>query len=155
MDTVSLFEALDQYEVQFVAVFMSPLSQVIIRATCPYGKITIAIPEKITFIDMIRDAAIGTDPVRGRDLCILAREWAREWGGMDKKIGDTHLSGSDIMLECAAGGTDWVRARDLCILAKEWGATNFRGMLTRAMICGNKGLCKLAYKWCNQIPCWI
>ena len=142
MDTVSLFEALDQYEVQFVADFMSPFSRIIIRATCPYGKEMIAISKKMTFMNMIRKMASGTDHVRGRDLCELAREW-----GMHKKISEIGGTGFDVMMEYAAGCKNFVRARDLCELAKEWGATNFRGMLCYATIRGNRDLCNLAHEW--------
>ena len=138
MITAPLFETLDQYEVQFVVDFMPPFSRIIIRATCEYGKAATAIPEKIIFIDMIRNAAIGGH----RDLCELAREW-----GMARTFYAISETGCDIMLESAACGEDFARARDLCILAKEWGATNFRGMLIHATTRGNRDLCVLAHRW--------
>ena len=148
MTAVSLFDALDQYEVQFVAVFMSPFSRVIIRATCPYGEKVVAISEKITFMDMIRYSAVDGH----RDLCILAHEW-----GMNRTFDAFGETGFDIMMEYAADCEDPVRARDLCILAKEWNrearsksSLHFNGMLMHAVARGNQELCEIADDWATQ-----
>ena len=99
------------------------------------------------FDDMLRDAARGADPIRARELCILAREYldaegikanldqmsyesarkgnrdvcilARDWA-RERNDAEYVSSVTNSMLCGAAYGTDPVRARDLCILAKEW-----------------------------------
>ena len=99
------------------------------------------------FNDMLSCAAECADPVRGRDLCILAREW----------LDTEHISPNfnDMINHAARGGQ-----RDLCILAREWwreamskttGAKpppmNFDIMLSYAAKRGDRELCILAREW--------
>ena len=123
---------------------------------------------------MIRGAAKGTDPVRARELCELAREWGLESGTPAQF--DWMLSGAaegghrdlcilarewaleshnpimdfECMLCSAVRCADSVRGRDLCILAREWGAIRFDWMFKFATGTGNRELCILARKWIQE-----
>ena len=134
MTTASLLETLDQYEARFVADFMLPFSRIIIRATCPHGKMAITISGKITPFDMMRDAVANDH----RDLCVLAHEWDND--GEIKFVGT--------MFICAAENGN----RELCILAKEWSGAadiyvNFETLLIIATRNGDRDLCLLAMEW--------
>ena len=173
MIRISLIEALDQWEAQMIADFLSSYDTLLMRATCSY----------------IRDRTVGiatfsSTPARKkkhdanwflsksarkshRDLCELARKWWCETGSW------TPLDFNS-MLKSAAKGADGVRARefcklafeggandfdgmlwsaaqyghrDLCELAREWGATNFNPMLSGAAMGGHRDLCELAHEW--------
>ena len=111
MMTVSLFETLDQYEIQFIADFMSPLSQIIVRATCPYGEKVIAISEKTTLMDMIRGAAVNGH----RDLCVLAHEWL----GVNVDVNRGIMYFLEMLFN-AVDCKDPARGWEICQLARQW-----------------------------------
>ena len=138
-----LLGTLDQYEVQFITYFMARLPQIVLRATCPYGR-KVFIPEKISLPIMLREAAKGDH----RDLCELAREWgthyapkflmdfsmmfstsayyghldmcilAKKWIDEDHYVFDATAISEN--LRYAASGADPVRARDICIFIHDW-----------------------------------
>ena len=122
---------------------------------------------------MLGFAATCTDPIRARDICILAKEWGAtnfEWmldsaarsGYRDlcilarKWLDDAGTKPNfNRTLSCAARCTDHVRARDLCILAKEWleaegTKPDFNWMLCNAAEDGHREICELAREWARE-----
>ena len=164
----SLVETLDHWEIQMTAEFLSSFDVLLLRASCALCAASIAIiihtskhmHDEHSLNWMPKAAAKGTDPVRGRNICILVREWARRWAReTQSKTNSTTEAGSSIpldfhwMLSGAARGGH----RDLCILACGWACEtydpimDFGCMLCNAVRCADpvrgRELCILAREW--------
>ena len=101
----SLVETLDQWEAQMIAEFLSSFSISILRASCQWTSLVVAVhtvKDKHDIDWMLCYVAKSGH----RDLCELAREW-----------GATNFD--QMLFDAAKGGH-----RDLCELAREWGATD-------------------------------
>ena len=148
----SLVGSLDQYEIGFIADYMSPIGAILMRATCARC-ILITREEHIRgesdwdgglpgtrLNNILREAA----KYGHRDYCELARELARELGTQ------CHPLNFHKMLYIAAENGHL----DLCELAREWigddDAVNFNEVLYSAARGGHRDLCELAREWCAE-----
>ena len=128
----------------------------------------------LDFGRMMYNAARCDDPVRARNLCILAHEMARvrPWDAIKTsdlldvlRVATEHNNREICMLvhEWSASMTSMgfngmlhtaARRgfRDLCILAHKWGATNLGDMIRGAIESGYLDLCALARTWITGTP---
>ena len=115
MTTENLLKTLDQWEVRFIADFMSPFSQKVLRTTCRYGRAVVIAPEKMKLLIMTKFAAEYGDS----DIFALAVKWGtRAHMDITKSkyfVGD-NSSGYMSILEIAALNGH----QDICIIAMEW-----------------------------------
>lgn len=88
--------------------------------------------------EMLIEATNGSDPVRARELCELAREWHA------KQHEPAPLNYNGMLLTAAEKGH-----LELCHLAREWAheTPNYNDMLLCATRGGHRNICELARSW--------
>ena len=173
MTTASLLGALDQYEVQFVADFMSPFARKIVRATCQYGKEVIALNEKIIFMDPMYHEAFRDDHAGESRLKIVDLD-CPEYRGCEVPtlicFNSEYLSACAIEHKWDARVFDGMNIyaaiqgdRDPHIIAKEWreinfvfmeeyeasSASDFDGPIIYAAMQGDRDPYIVAKEWCE------
>lgn len=170
LNDTSLVGSLDQYEIGFIADYLSLFDMILMRSTCVVCALSIREDPRNRKQSMGPNDMLKISAAHGhRDLCELARGWgagdfsemfyasarngycdicnlAREWISLSSEyIGVKGEPSFDwVLRDAAVGGY-----RDLCEFAKKWGARNFRNMIHDAARGGHRDICELAREWIN------
>ena len=154
MTTVSLFETLDQWEGQMIADFSSIYEVVLMRASCLWASIAVAVPAKDYKRDLnwlLTKSAINSH----KDICILAHDiWIDRMRSVPVNAEYSQLKhGSCVPPLNFNLALCYSRSRDICILAREWlmacgdrSTIKFHEMLYVAAFRGLRDICVLAYE---------